>query len=124
MNGHHCLARHIVRGFILLAALAFPACGSGKGNVSGVVTYRGKPLTYGTVVFVGSDDIPVRALIDNDGHYQATKVPVGDAKIAVQTPPSPSEPAAAIPQKYLNAETSDLTYTVSSGSQTHNIELK
>lgn len=86
--------------------------------------YQGKPLTYGTVVFVGGDNIPVRALSDGDGHYQATQVPVGNAKIAVMAPPSPSEPAAAIPQKYLDAGISDLTYTVSSGSQTHNIDLK
>ena len=46
----------------LLTCLVLPAlllsvgCGASKGDVSGKVNYRGKPLPAGTVTFFGADD--------------------------------------------------------------------
>jgi hypothetical protein len=134
MKRYHRPAGHIGLGFALLAV---SACGTKGGTVSGVVTYQGKPVTTGTVLFLGADKVPVRAPILNDGSYQVTNVPVGEAKIAVMVPPPsppprkddpnpprPSQPTTAIRPNYMNAETSGLSYTVTTGSQTHNIDMK
>ena len=42
-----------------LVAMIAAGCQS-KGNISGKVTYKGKPLVYGTVLFVCSDKASVR----------------------------------------------------------------
>jgi hypothetical protein len=81
------------------------------------------------VLFVGDDGKPVRARINNDGSYEANDVPVGNVKIAVRVrarpPVDPNDPQSPHPpQKYMNTDTSDLTYTVTSGSQTCPLDLK
>jgi hypothetical protein len=130
-------------GIVLLAALATPACGQSKGKVQGMVTYAGKPVSGGMILFVGADkEHPVRAPIDGEGNYQASDVPVGEVKVAVLGPPpplkppplpknrnaqsaSPQEPSiVSIPQQYTNPESSGLTCQVSSGSKQYNIDLK
>ncbi|HTU17057.1 MAG TPA: hypothetical protein VMG10_03280 [Gemmataceae bacterium] len=134
MKRYHCLVRSLALEVILLAALATTACGKGEGKVSGVVTYQGKPVSAGTVLFVGDDKMPARGPIHSDGSYQVNHVPTGNVKIAVLVPPpSPAPytkdpqrppPSVAIPPKYMNADTSEMTYKVSSGSQTHDLKLK
>ena len=46
------------------------------------------------------------------------------AKAPNAAPPASSGAYVAIPAKYYDIDTSGLTYTVQSGTQTHNIELK
>ncbi len=131
------LEKYTARGFVLLAVLTIPACGKGGGQVSGVVTYQGKSVPAGTVLFVGDDNKPVRTPINNDGSYQARNVPLGKVKIAVLVPPpSPppsaegshappsAAPAAAIPPKYMDPDTSGLTCDVTGGSQKCPLDLK
>jgi len=97
---------------------------------------------------------PQTAPIAEDGSYSIQKMPVGPVKITVETkslgkvakapsntpaggkvpppeagyrPPDPAEAArrfVEIPDKYSDPAKSDLTYTVTPGSQSHDIELK
>jgi hypothetical protein len=142
MTRLHAWKRSLAGGFLLLAALATPACGDSKGKLYGVVTYAGKPVEGGTVLIVGADkQKPVRCEIDSEGRYTAAGVPLGAAKLAVLVPPSlPSPPlpknvdpkslppraapSANIPRKYMDPETSGFTCTVTSGSQKFDLDLK
>lgn len=150
----------------LLVCLLLSGCGrSGLGReeeVSGKVTYNGKPLPGGWITFMSSKGYTFNGVIDPEGNYKV-RVLVGEARIAVDnrklenkqdkqlsprelrrkmgmTPApgtnveedksSPAVPAqeitgtyVPIPKKYYAPDASGLTYTVTSGSQTHNIEL-
>lgn len=109
------------------------------GTVSGKVVYQGQPLPGGTITFVPAKGKPVTVAIDADGNYKATAVPVGAARIAVETaslkpgrkPPKdkkiPGDQGGKylrIPEKYGNPKTSGLTLEIQSGKQTHDIHLQ
>src|SRR5205814_6625446 len=51
-----------------LVALAATGCG-GRGDVSGKVTYKGKPLVGGTVQFEACDNVLKQGNINGDGTY-------------------------------------------------------
>jgi hypothetical protein len=117
-----------------ILCLALTGCGQARTEVSGEVTYNGKPIesTEGTISFFGSDGIPVAAKIDSSGKYRATGVCVGDNRVAVsyQRPvpkvpnkrvPKTGEPPVVadqgsspflIPDTYLKPDTSGLTVAV------------
>ena len=99
------------------------------------VTYKGSPLTAGSVTFYGEGNQVASCSIEPDGEYTVTNVPVGPTKIAVSVPPAVREPkgykipqsgekSVQIPRNYSDGEKSGLTYTVVEGSQEHPIELK
>lgn len=73
------------RGLLIASLLLIAGgCGAGKGNVSGKVYYKDKPLTVGMVQFFpekqgGDFSSPIAA----DGSYTITKLPTGPAKITV-----------------------------------------
>jgi hypothetical protein len=69
--------------FGLLAALATAGCGKGRGQVSGTVSYLGRPLPDGTVLLLASDGQAYDAPIGPDGRFTITGVPPGEAKVAV-----------------------------------------
>jgi hypothetical protein len=169
-------------GLLAVAALLGAAGCQSHGNVSGKVTFKGKPLKGGTVVFVIPGKGSVVAPIGEDGSYSAARVPVGDARLSVETksvgpppagrvmgsgpgmgrgmgpgmgpgmqrgpPPTIKGPKDSdlipdgktamsvtpnkgdpkryvpIPESYADPEKSGLTYAVTGGTQTHDIELK
>lgn len=123
--------------------MVFLAGCQGTGSVAGKVTYQGKPLVYGTVLVIGSDNASAQAEIQTDGHYSASGLAVGEVKIAVNSSnpkgvaiyagfkdpkkkPPPFEVPGwfAIPQKYEDVATSGLTHTIRRGSNAFDIELK
>ncbi|HTU93793.1 MAG TPA: carboxypeptidase-like regulatory domain-containing protein [Gemmataceae bacterium] len=114
-------------------------------DVSGKVLFQGQPLPGGKVTFVAvNGGFASTGTIDENGDYQI-KAPVGAVEISVtnQTlqsrggPMAPRRPKKAeakkdqptkgrwvkIPSQYGDPHTSGLSYTVKSGSQTHDIEL-
>ena len=127
-------------GFLALVAVG---C-QGKGDVSGKVTYKGKPLVFGTVQFEGRDGMLRQGNIETDGSYTVSGVATGEAKVAVSSrnpkssdfipmqregaekrPPPPDVPGwFRIPEKYETTFNSGLTYTIKPGPNTINIELK
>jgi hypothetical protein len=112
--------------------------------VSGKVSYKGKPLVFGTVQFEASDKTFKQGNIDRDGSYFIEGVPAGLAKVAVNSPnpksgdfqplqregrpPPPPRPQIPgwfpIPAEYQDLSKPRLTYTVRSGPNTFDIELK
>jgi hypothetical protein len=136
-------------GGLMALALTIPlavGCGSGSGTVNGKVTYKGQPLTMGTVTFMGTTGNPATAPINPDGTYKAVKVPLGQVKVGVAVPNTPAVPRGrtmdpskfggakpppedgpkpvVIPTKYSSPDTSELSYDVKKGDQTIDIDLK
>lgn len=120
--------------------------------MKGKVSFMGQNLTAGTIAFVGSGRTG-SGVIKSDGTYSVADAPVGDVTITVETPPLPPggvlsapPPPAGVsmpkeflppgheentavrvvpaPEKYKKVETSTLKYTVKSGSQDYDIDLK
>ena len=136
---------------VLAVSLAAVGCGPSSGAVTGKVTYKDAPLKGGRVHFTASDGKAYSSEIADDGTYTVDKVPVGEAKVSVETsylnmsgrtpaykpPPGTSAPPGAIgndpeamrkkyvkiPDNYEDPEASKLTYTVKPGAQHYDIPL-
>ena len=67
----------LIRPAVLLAALALTGCGGGTTDVSGKVTYKGKPVVYGTVVVLDGGGVPKSGAIQPDGTFRVSGVKVG-----------------------------------------------
>ncbi len=144
----------------LLSGVLLSAGGCGErpphevdyGEVSGKVSFKGKPLPGGKVTFVTAKwGYSASANIDENGQYNG-KFPVGDVLIAVDNrmleppkkekgkkqaaknpplkappdvvaPPPPKGKYVKIPDKYADPSTSGLTFKVEKGTQTHDIKL-
>lgn len=136
-------ARSFLRpvGGMALLAVAIAGCG-GRGDVTGKVTYQGKPLVWGTVQFEGSDNLVKSGNINSDGTFTVRGVATGEAKAAVSSinPASsdfqlrgPQAKAQArpevkgwfkIPEKYDTPFGSGLTYEIKRGENKIDIDLK
>jgi hypothetical protein len=106
--------------------------------VSGVVTYKGKPVTHGKVVFF-HETAPQAGdgTIDLDGQYKLD-APVGNCRIAIQSrevPPKdlPKEKMnpgyflglkSEIPERYEDHMRNGLRFTVKHGHNTADWNLK
>jgi hypothetical protein len=66
-------------------------CSQRLGSVSGKVTYRDRPVTYGTVLALCSDGLTRNANIEPDGSYRFENIPTGEVKFAVLSP-EPADP--------------------------------
>ena len=107
-------------------------CGGARDKllpVAGKVSYRGEPLTTGTVILVAdaargnTTKHEPRGAIDGRGHYRVRTAekpgaPPGWYRVAViaNRPPDPNNPYAVpgslLPEKYADANTSELTIEV------------
>jgi hypothetical protein len=64
---------------------------SGPGTVSGKVSYKGKALPGGTVLFIHEQKGSFSCKIQGDGSYSIADVPAGTVRIAVTPPWSASD---------------------------------
>jgi hypothetical protein len=67
---------------LALAAVLAAGCNS-TADITGKVTYKGAPLSGGSLTLVASDGNVFSAQLLSDGTFTITGVPTGDAKIAV-----------------------------------------
>jgi hypothetical protein len=123
---------------ILAAATLGSGCSRSAGTVYGVVTYKGRTLKSGSIVFHGAENSSATSEIDSDGAYRVHNLPPGPAKIGVDnrtfTMPTGSknkegakkgkaESKDTLPAGLGNPDTSGLTCTVRGGTQEHNIDI-
>jgi len=142
------LSRAALSTVVLCLAFSATGCGRKTATITGKVTFKGQPLNGGVVAFLSTDGSAASGLIDPDGMYTVAKVHVGEAKVTVQSMPTPPmmvnpmtvkpKPAGAaedsdeagelpyvrIPERYLDKNKSGLSYTVQEGEQEFNIPLK
>ena len=127
---------------ILFAA----GCGAATGKVSGTVTIKGAKIKRGLITFMpeaGAKDVYNAAIIDSK--YETGEIPAGSAKIMItpgqdkpapvaqQTegvdtvaPPKASGPSTAaleVPEKYQNADTTPLKFTIKGGANQFDADL-
>ena len=124
----------------LQIGLAGCSRGPAVGEVSGKVTFGGKPVTEGTITFINpTTGYAAEASLQQDGSYVVVTpeggLVVGDYRVLVnppiyvdrsnpRTPPSPVErPAANIPEKYRNQGRTPLRATVKTGPNTFNFDM-
>jgi hypothetical protein len=70
----------------LLLVVSAGCFGPSRGTVSGQVTYKKKPVTWGTVSVIASDNIQYPGEITPEGTYSIPNVPGGPVKILVTSP--------------------------------------
>jgi hypothetical protein len=126
-------------GFLLAAGLAAGCGASGTADVSGTVSYDGKPIERGSITFIPADGnaATAGAQIEN-GKYAAAKVPTGTAKVVISGAKvterkivydNPTKPTVVtadelLPPKYSNRDTSELRYEVQRGQQVKDFNLE
>jgi hypothetical protein len=125
---------------LMLVLVTLAGCTS-RPVITGTVTYKNGPLTTGQVSFIGADGKSRSSGIGSDGTYEIVDAPPGDVTIVViatkaegkatgasplgasTTTPQAIAVRSLIPVKYNDPKTSGLTYLVTPGKQTKNIEL-
>jgi hypothetical protein len=124
--------RKILLSLVFLAALGFTGCTRQfpMAEVSGKVTYKGKPLPEGTIMFVPQSGFAAAGTINPDGTFRLISGKPGDGavigrhKVAVIPPYQPQTPNyPKFPLKYQDAETSGLVAEVKEGTNTFEFEL-
>jgi hypothetical protein len=126
----------VAAAVVLISAISFGIWlglrGSPKAIVFGKVTYQNIPLSSGTISFLGDDGFS-KVSIDRDGSYQIADAPLGAVKVSVHNRSTFLEPKgekikwvvkSLIPSKYNDFQKSGLSYTISTGRQEINIDLK
>ncbi len=132
----------------LVASASVLGCGSPTAIVTGKVTYKGKPVTSGVVVFI--DDVgraTLPANVQSDGTFDINRASPGRVKVSFDNlapPPLPkAEPgsplaedaefkqmAAAVenytatPPKYKDPTKSGIVFDLKPGRNECNIDLK
>jgi hypothetical protein len=94
--------------------MAGPASAA-DGKVSGRITYKGKPLAAGRVIFHLDGGQFVGAKVKNDGTYAIDRVPTGTRKITVE--------GTGLPAKFGSEEASGLMLEVKKGRSVYDIVL-
>ncbi|HTU22101.1 MAG TPA: hypothetical protein VMG10_28940 [Gemmataceae bacterium] len=115
-------------GSILLGTLGCGGGGGGDNVVSGTVKFNGQPV-LGSIMFVSQKDPKnvSSTIIQDNGRYQMPKAPLGMVDVAFQPTTQSSDPKAPpppqLPEKYLQAKTSGLSFEVKGGRQTKDFIL-
>jgi hypothetical protein len=140
-------SRRSLATLVTLSALAVMGCGSPRGSVSGIVRFRGTPVTTGSISFHGDNGEVVSSLLATDGSYHIGCLTPGPVRVTVVSHPSvppsltvnrmhnvyasPHGPARmgvsqrywALPDKFSKPDRSGLAYVIESGEQSIDIEL-
>src|SRR5262245_51122582 len=129
------MARDCLWFCLVAAVIALAGCGPDEpvheyGKVRGTVTYQGKPLDHGRVIFQHASGRAVETQINPDGTYELNAV-VGETRVAVDCRKPdrqlggvrkeliPGE--SVIPEKMSSTELSGLKYTIAPGEGTFDI---
>ena len=92
---------------LLIAVMAvLGGCGPSTSTFTGKVTYQGQPITTGVIYFLGPAPKMQMGMgtIQDNGIYIATDVPIGQVRVALQSP--------KIPGKFSDPNKSELVFTI------------
>ena len=90
MKGNKLAFKRVYLVGIVCALATLGGCGKKSGTISGKVTFEGKPLQFGSVIFVAADGKTTTAGIAKDGTYTSEKIEYGKFSVAVISPdPNP-----------------------------------
>jgi hypothetical protein len=122
-------------GFLsaVLVGVSAAGCRGRVAQVSGKVSYAGRPLPGGAILLLASNGQAHHGQIDDDGRFTLADVPAGKARVCVsslvETPWAGGRPDAAagrvtqpsavssrIPYRYADLGQSGLTVDVKNGS--------
>jgi hypothetical protein len=127
---------------LIISAFAVFGCKPAEklGRIGGKVTFQGKPVSEGLVLFSCIDKgVNMNGQLKEDGAYEiimakGAGLPLGTYKVCVSPPPAffpigekaPPKPKQYpnIPAKYRSFESSGLTVTVKDGDNPFDIEMK
>lgn len=120
---------------IATLVLLLVGCSEPTAAISGKVTYKGAPVTVGSISFnIRNKGIAQNAALDSTGAYtMAVPMPPGTYQVYYAPPPLPppgsmkvGEPVAKsiVPKKYHTLESSALSFEVKAGQNDIPIELK
>jgi hypothetical protein len=132
---NHARRLGIISG-VAAALLFILGCGQPTGEVSGKVTYKGEPVTEGSVgLRMKSKGIAQDAKLDGSGTYtMPAPLPVGTYQ-AYYVPPTvePQDPKikapppkikSVVPKKHQDAQTSGVSVEVKTGKNDITIDFK
>jgi hypothetical protein len=118
----------------LLATTLLLGCGTNapvderRTSVSGTVTFDGKPLPAGNIVFDSTESRLSTTATINQGVYATSRAAIGNNEVSIETESLRyGFPAGyvKIPERYTNPMTSGLTADVKTGENKNiNFELK
>ena len=66
-----------------LTAVFSQGCSGQRSDVFGTITYEGKPVKGGTIIFIAPDNRTYPGRIQDDGSYRIASVPQGKIQVAV-----------------------------------------
>ncbi len=130
----------LVPGLVLVLLAMQTGCGGvKKAPVSGRVTYNGKPVKSGHIMFMSTNGVPGTGELDGDGRYRL-QAAVGENTVTVESrglgkPLAKSSPEGGpgyvktapgrllIPERYFSPMNSGLRFTVQQGDNTANFDL-
>jgi len=135
------LARIASLAIAIGLSLAVAGCSNAPatGEIRGKVTFKGQPVTEGTVTFLNlTDGGGGEGQIEQDGRYAVMgAIPVGEYVVEIKplmhmvdtdpgkSPPAPMEkPAPNIPRKYRMQGSTPLKEAVKSGQNEINFDMK
>jgi hypothetical protein len=100
-----------------------------RARVTGKVTYNGKPVQGGVIVFHSISDSKKSGggSLKEDGSYSVTNVPIGEAQVTVDTEslkPHLGSLYVKLPDRYMSSEESGLTFTVEAGENSKDFVLE
>lgn len=125
MDGRSCF--RAILWFAAVVALAPLGCGGGETkeycSVQGTVTFHGKPIDNGSILFQPTAGGPGVQVDIKSGHYQADRVPVGKARVEIQAykeTPGGGTPLTLIPA---NAPGNNQTVEIDQESKTMDFKV-
>jgi hemoglobin len=99
---------------------------SASAEVSGKITFDGRPVAGGTIIFVPAKDkdgMKVTGKVTDDGSYSLKDVAPGEYNVMITPPPGKEKAKGAVPAKYGSEKTSPLKFRAKEGRNIYNIEI-
>lgn len=102
-------------------------------TLEGTVTYQGKPVAYALIVVANNSDPASTGNANADGHYKLVNVPLGQVQVGVNSDVGRSAMSRIagsqakfvdVPKKYFEYSTSELSTTITPGTNTYDIVIE